>query len=254
MKTIGWATNVNDRIIEETTISIGENGFVEDKESNGYEERRLTALAIPDTFNVVMDFDWGGQGSEYQYPADPDGTTEYDRFVKWYKFVHKRGSNPFWFPCITKHSVDNMRNYDKAGMCLYKITSALSPQKSGYSMRISMTWKEVYSGIIEVPIQHDTIDHITASLSNLNVHFVSLPQTVPTTSNIVIKHGYVDSEGVWHPEDEPITIKDIRQRERYFKLSFDEITPVIPSGSRGYKFKIESDVYEINSDSYLIIL
>lgn len=148
---ISWADNVNRRILDQTTINIGEGGFVEDKSSNGeFSERRLTSLAVPDTFNVVMDFDWENK--------DENGLSEFDRFVYWYKYVHKRGTNAFWFPEITRFNVNGSINpvnpiTGKETYCQYKITSSLKPQKSGFSYRVTMTWVEVYSGPGIIPIQ-----------------------------------------------------------------------------------------------------
>lgn len=175
MEIVGWATYVNQVILEDTSITVGEGGYVEDSVSNGFKERRLTSLAVPDTFSVVMDFDWSEK--------DSDGLTEYDRFVKWYKYVHKRGTNPFWFPCITKHPVTNLTYTDASKECLYCITSALQPQKSGLSMRVTMTWEEVYSGIVDVSDKTATIDHIEAYDGYMFVYYTpSLPEYLPVTS------------------------------------------------------------------------
>ena len=138
MKIVGWATNVNKIIIDQTSLTVGEGGFLENKNESGYEERSLTSLASPDTFNVVMDFDW--------YKEDKNGLTEFDRFKKWYKFVHQRGTNPFEFPSITKENV-----MGKTKTCLYKIISSFNGTKSGYSQRVTMTWKEVFNGVISIP-------------------------------------------------------------------------------------------------------
>lgn len=162
MQITGWPNNVNQKILDETGITIGEGGFIEDQTSSGFQDRRNTALAVPDSFSVVMDFDWGGEGSEFQFKKDANGDTEYDRFIKWYKFVHKRGAVPFWFPCITKHSVDNLSASTHSDMCLYKITSSLQPKQSANSMRIQMTWKEIYSGTIAITEDDGGIDRIEA--------------------------------------------------------------------------------------------
>jgi len=141
---ISWADNVNQKIIDSTQITIGEGGYIEDKSSNGVvSERRLSTLASPDTFNVVMDFDFA--------ELDANGYSEFDRFINWYKYVHKRGTIPFKFPAITRFGIDGPRNpvnpfTGEEQLCWYKITSAAKPQKSGLAMRCSMTWVEVYSG------------------------------------------------------------------------------------------------------------
>ena len=108
MSVINWANQVNKKIIDSTKIVIGENGFVDNEsDSKNFAERYLTSISSPDTLNVVMDFDWSGD--DPVYPKDENGYTEFDRFVIWYKFEHKRGVNPFWFPAITKFNADGSK-------------------------------------------------------------------------------------------------------------------------------------------------
>ena len=141
---ISWADNVNQKIVDSTQINIGEGGYIEDKSSNGVaSERRLSTLTSPDTFNVVMDFDFAKK--------DINGYSEFDRFINWYKFKHRRGTIPFKFPAITRFGIDGPINpvdpfTGEERLCWYKITSGVKPQKSGLAMRCSMTWVEVYSG------------------------------------------------------------------------------------------------------------
>lgn len=141
MKIIGWATGVNKKILDSTSITLGDKGFVEDSGDTGaFQERRLTSLYSPDTYNVTMDFDW--------LEKDENGKSELDRFVDWYKYRHKRGVNPFEFP-----SISNFNIFGSTKTCYYKITSAPSMQKSGFCMRVTMIWQEYYSGVIEIPDQ-----------------------------------------------------------------------------------------------------
>lgn len=93
MEVIGWPVNVNQRILIDTSITEGEGGKVEDQTSNGHKETRATSLVTPKKYNVKMDFDWGGTGSEFQYPVDANGRTEYDRFIRWYQFSHQKERN-----------------------------------------------------------------------------------------------------------------------------------------------------------------
>lgn len=180
MQVTSWPNNVNKKILSETSITIGEGGFIEDQESNGWQERRLTSMATPDSFQVVMDFDWGGEDPIY---PEINGKTEYDRFIKWYKFIHKRGTNPFWFPCITKHPVNNIYDTDKSEMCLYKITSTLNVQTSGLSQRVTMTWKEVYSGTINIQNPMAMLDHVVPFPDRMEVIFSNEPENEPVFSD-----------------------------------------------------------------------
>lgn len=159
MSLVRWPPSVNKRIIDSTTITIGENAYVENKSDSGnFSDRYLTSLFSPDTYQVVMDFDW--------QEKDSNGDSEFDRFVKWYKYDEQRGANPFEFPSITRFGVNGSGYYQsemgetskdssyKAGnsveLSRYKITSALQIQKSGFCYRVSMTWQEVYTKIIEI--------------------------------------------------------------------------------------------------------
>lgn len=168
---IAWAENVNDKILDSTQITIGEGGYVEDKsESGAFTERRLTSLAVPDVFEVIMDFNWEEK--------DKDGNSEFDRFVNWYKFTHRRGVNPFKFPSITKFNVNGSLT-----TCQYKITGPLKPTKSGFCMRVSMQWKEVYSGAINVKTPVLKIDHIEAENGTLYVYYNFTPVETPSIDN-----------------------------------------------------------------------
>lgn len=194
MEVIGWPNNVNQRILQETGITEGENGFAEDSTSNGYKQRRATSLTTGKKYAVKMDFDWGGQGSEFQFPVDKNGLTEYDRFIKWYKYVHQKGAKPFWFPSITKDSIDNLHSNEYAGMCLYQITSSLQEQNSGYSMSISMTWEEVYSGIINMPSQEFELKEVIGRNGKANVKFTDIPSTVPLVNDFTVLCSVNDGE------------------------------------------------------------
>lgn len=194
---ISWLNSVNRRILDQTQINIGEGGFVEDKSSNGeFKERRLTSLAVPDTFNVVMDFDW--------LVKDQNGMSEFDRFVYWYKYTHKRGVNPFWFDSITRFGV-NTSIEDTTGLgngkCQYKITSGLKPQKSGFSYRVTMTWEEVYSGPgIKLDIS-DTISLDHVNLENGHAYFymsnVPVEPLNPSDFKLERKNVEYSSEEPW---------------------------------------------------------
>lgn len=187
MKVVGWPNNVNMKILAETSITTGEGGFVEDSSSNGHKERRATSLVTPRKYNVTMDFDWGGAGSEFQSPRDANGLTEYDRFENWYKFVHQKGTCPFWFPCITKQSIDNLQPDERSTMCLYKITSTMNESQSGYSQRITMTWEEVYSGIINIPYQVITLTSVSGRNGKAKLFFDKIPDTIPLITDITLE-------------------------------------------------------------------
>ena len=240
MKVIGWAGNVNQRIIDQTTFTIGEGGIIEDSNANGFTDTRATALTVPDSYQVIMDFDWGNTPADFQYPVDSDGNSEYDRFIRWYKFKHKKGTNPFWFPAITKQNINNLRSDDNAGMCLYKITSSLSPQKSGNSMRVSMTWKEVYSGMIEMPEIEAEPDSITALNGAVTIKYKEIPDETPLIDDYTFQYSY--NEG----DFEDLTISKYLQKgintvfyfEKFSAAGLYEIKVTHGEQSFSYKFYV----------------
>jgi hypothetical protein len=169
MKVIGWDSSVNKKIIDQTGIEIGVDGLIEDQDKSGWTEMRPTSLMVPDVFQVVMDFDWAEK--------DENGFSEFDRFVNWYKFKHQRGAFPFSFPSITKFG------YKKdSPFSLYKITSSLKPSKSGYSYRVSMTWKEVFSGEINIPFVQPEISSYFVKNGQIIVNYTEAPDTEPVPS------------------------------------------------------------------------
>lgn len=198
MSVISWANLVNTRIIDSTQIIIGEKGYLENaSDTENFTERQLTSVYSPDTFNVVMDFDWANklddEGNIIEENEDgyEDAKSEFDRFVEWYKYDHKRGVNPFEFPSISKFNTKYPLKTSQ-----YRITSSLQPQKSGYSMRVSMTWQEVYSGIISIPDSTATIDHIESKENGVLyvIYTDVIPSDYPTITNSAMY--YTSNESV----------------------------------------------------------
>lgn len=192
---IGWAKNVNKRILDSTSIQIGEGGYVEDKGENNsvVSERRLTSLFSPDKFEVQMDFDW--------LEKDENGMSEFDRFISWYKYVHKRGVNPFWFPSITKFDTQgpiskrNPITGELSPLCQYKITSGIKPVKSGFSMRCSMTWVEVYCGPGIIIAQPENFpDRIVVENGKVSCFFLSQIQDISVDDFKLEYKGIADDE------------------------------------------------------------
>lgn len=237
MRVVGWAADVNQLISDETTFSMGDGGRVKDSTSSGYEEERSTALAYPDKYKVVMYFDWGGAGSEFQTPIDANGYTEYDRFIRWYKFKTNNGANPFWFPSITKSPMDNITPNSDNKMSLYKIDSGLQISKSGYSMKVSMDWKEVYSGVIQMPTMTLEVIRIEASNGRLDVICNQIPYSIPTVTNfdLYVKQASSQSWG------DAVEVTFIKQKDRVIQMSFPEQeagftyeVKLVPKGSTEY--------------------
>lgn len=192
MTEVGWPVNVNTKILDSTTISIGEGGFVEDSSSNGFKYRRATSLANPNKYQVTMDFDW--------LTKDANGLSEYDRFVRWFEYKHQYGANPFWFDSITRFSI-NGPVYDGSGnivQCKYKISSALNCQKSGFSMRVTMTWEEVYVGIIEIQEDQLVLDRTEGKLGEITLVFST---KITTTLSPTSHYFYYAIAGTTNPDN-----------------------------------------------------
>lgn len=195
MSVVRWPNLVNQRILDSTNITVGDTGFVDNQsDSKNFSERYLTSLYSPDTYSVSMDFDWlkrtddmGNEVPEYigkeLNPAYKYAKTEYERFIHWYKFVHKRGVNPFEFPSIAKFNINGSTE-----MARYKITSAISQQKSGFCFRVTMTWEEVFAYTINLTQRKGTIDHTEAENGVLYVYWNALPSeefyTISSSSKI----------------------------------------------------------------------
>lgn len=173
MSVISWRTDVNTKILDSTSITIGENAWVEDSSSNGYKMRRAKSLVNSNKFQVTMDFNW--------LDKDKNGDSEFDRFCNWYKFRHEYGSNPFYFESIERFNINGpvLASDGNPLMCQYVITSAPSFQKSGFCMRCTMTWEEVYSGIIQVNTPTFAVDALLAERGKLYLTFTAIPEEIP---------------------------------------------------------------------------
>ena len=183
MTYVGWPNNVNQTIIDSTSLTIGDGGTKTDSTDNGFNMSKAASLATPDKFSVTMDFDW--------LVKDEYGRSEFDRFCTWFKTVHQKGVHPFFFGSITKFNINGSMEE-----CAYKITSALNASKSGYSMRVTMTWEEVYSGIIEIPSGTPTVDHINAYNGRIEVYFTYAPDTTPLTSDHYFSYGAINASSI----------------------------------------------------------
>lgn len=205
MSLVRWPPSVNKKIIDSTTITIGENAYVENKSDSGnFSDRYLTSLFSPDSYQVVMDFDW--------QEKDLNGDSEFDRFVKWYKYDEQRGANPFEFPSITRFGVNGSGYYQselgesaanpkyRAGnsveLSRYRITSALQVQKSGYCYRVTMAWQEVFTKTIEIPSKTAEIlkGQCDVSPGRVTVYYsgeipVSVTESSVRSSTYLMKYG-----------------------------------------------------------------
>lgn len=174
----GWASNVNKIIIDSSTISVGENALRNDELENGHRRTRARSTYVPDTYSVVMDFDWEKLGS--------DGKSEYQRFIEWYKYQHKYGSVPFEFPSIL-YSASNGINVYGTHSEYYKITSAIEGSKFGSSIRVKMTWTTVYGGVVSIAQEENVFSNIENLKSNsCDVIFSSVGSVEPVSQTFTV--------------------------------------------------------------------
>lgn len=212
---IGWPNNVNQIISDQTSITIGEGGIVEDQTSTGYQQRALTQIVSQKKYNVIMFFNY--------VEKDDKGLSEYDRFERWYEFRHKRGTVPFEFPSISKFNIDSTSEatYEYAR---YRITSPLQISKSGLDMQISMTWTEVYSGIVNIPeVTKASMVTVSSEGRYIKIHLDSEPEVAPTlSSNLDYEFAFSTDSGDSYTKTETPNQCIIKGSVIYFKFSFIE--------------------------------
>src|SRR5574344_415597 len=168
MAYVGWPVNVNKIILEQTTIAIGNGATKDDTLETGKPKSKLSCTHPSNTYNVTMDFNW--------YDVGDDGYTEYQRFLNWYQYKLKYKVNYFEFPSILLGHNSNATEW-------YRITSAVEGQKSGYDVRVTMTWESSYEGIITVTEDDVTIDHISATNGYVDVILTGTPSADPTSNS-----------------------------------------------------------------------
>lgn len=190
---IGWATNVNKEILESTSITVGEGAVVEDSlETGGQKKSRLARATTSDKYSVKMAFNCIDKGN--------DGYTESERFWAWYKYRHCYGVNPFLFPAILinsnrqegtsqediVHIVERISNGDITAKLpdneYYVIKSAAEGSKSGHDLEVNMTWETYATGVINVPDDTVSVDHIEAHNGYVDIVLTGTPTAEPTTS------------------------------------------------------------------------
>jgi|WetSurMetagenome_2_1015567.scaffolds.fasta_scaffold33074_6 hypothetical protein len=170
---IGWPTNVNQIIYDETSTEIGSSALIQEESQNGTLIQRNKNGFVPDIFKVVMLFDYTEK--------DSNNMTEIDRFIEWYKYKAKYGSVPFEFKTLITSS-----DYYFGNNTIYQITSSVVPVKEGLNMKVSMTWQSLFVGTITIPTTSAHIDHIGAVNGRLTIVFTEQPAVYPLYSDFTI--------------------------------------------------------------------
>lgn len=128
-----------------SSILVGENATTQEETLSGKKISILKGSFVPKKYSIEMDFDW-------EKPIR-DGKTEYQLFLEWYEYRHKFGTVPFIFPKIIYSPRTGIKIEDENSPCeyeYYKIEGPVDGVKHGSSVKVKMTWKEVYSGILSV--------------------------------------------------------------------------------------------------------
>lgn len=188
---IGWATNVNKKILDSTSISVGNGATVEDSlETGGQKKKRLVCANPPDKYSVTMEFECDTKES--------DGLTEYERFMAWYKWQHCYGVNPFVFPAIlinsnrqlgfSQEEIEDIQarilNGDPTAQMpdeeYYQITSAVDGSKSGHHQQVTMTWETYATGAFTIPDDGVAVQNIEAENGYVDIILTGTPTSEPT--------------------------------------------------------------------------
>lgn len=167
MAYVGWPTNVNKIILDNSTIEVGNNATKDDSLETGKPKSRLSCTHPSKVYKVSMDFDWLTKGS--------DGYTELQRFYRWYEYTLKFKTNYFEFPSI-------ILGPDATTTEWYRITSVIEGQKSGYCERVNMTFESSYEGLITIASETASIDHVDATNGYVDVILSAVPSTAPTSN------------------------------------------------------------------------
>lgn len=185
---IGWATQCNRVILDSTNITLGDNALRTESLESGYKRSIARSAFVPEKYQVKMAFNWTDE-------IGNTGKTEFDFFTDWYKYRHKYGQIPFEFPKLLYSSNTGIDVYDTVNLRpsvveFYKITSAVTGQKSGGEIEVDMTWETVYGGVVSIETPLPSILNIEAHPDYVDIHFATVSDTAPTSNNFTL---YIDN-------------------------------------------------------------
>lgn len=230
---IGWASNVNKIILDSTTISVGKDATKSSETGTGKEITTLKGSFVPDEFPVEMEFDC------FKI-IENTGKTEYQLFLEWYKYQHKFGTVPFEFPKILYSPQTGIKVYDDGKIFnseFYKITSAVDGNKNGNCIKVKMTWKTVYSGVVTIPEVNSEISGITkATRDYIDVSFASIGNTEPNSTEFTL---YIN--------DNQVDLYGYCYNSKVARLYY----PTLPVGSHKITFSYISNSYGVGKGDFV---
>lgn len=218
---IGWARGVNRVILDSTSITTGNNALLEEETESLNKQSMQRGNFVPDEYSVTMSFDWVNEVVIHHYDQNGNivphldehlGKTEYQIFMDWYKYRHKYGSVPFEFPKILYSPNTGIKIYDTVDENIkdvefYKITSAVTGNKSGEHVEVTMTWKSVYEGTVSVPVEEPGVVDIDAHSDYVDINFSAISDTAPVSSQFTIYNGNSQIEKTGFYYDNYLTVR-----------------------------------------------
>ena len=176
---VGWATGVNQEILNETNGTVGEGAVTVHQRETGGSSSILNSSSVPEQFAVTMLFD------NDPLNEDANGRTEYERFVLWFERISKYGTIPFEFPVLT-HSDPTQTT---AGMARYKIPEGkFSWSANGCYVKVTMKWEQVfYKAFIIKNYEPEMLTSLICSNGNIEVNFSSNMTINPTFEQFTIE-------------------------------------------------------------------
>ena len=213
MEIIEWGTGINRNITNESSPVYGENSLLVAKSENGMEMTGLKSTSAPDVWNVVMYFSNSKEDNFYKN----HNITEWDSFLRWFKYKSIFGTKPFYF---NKIGEDNQP-------AIYKIKAEGLPKPViiGTWMKVSMTWVEFNNTAITVVDNEITGDFLDASNGIIDFHFNETPTLFPKKSDFSAYYQvYNENEELEPTHTDFVIERIIYDGNKIAQLHFQELT------------------------------
>ncbi len=182
MEIKSWATGVNRIILNDTSITVGQNAVQNSNSENGTEQSLLRSSGVPDQYTVSMYFSNSTKDAFYLNHVDSNGNhiTEWQAFLRWFKYEIEMGTLPFYFASIGDVSGNTY--------AIYKIISSGMPKGTpeGEYIKCSMTWAEVINETINYSQEKIIGDYLDFSENIIEFHFTEVPTKMPKKSDFIV--------------------------------------------------------------------
>lgn len=191
MEIKNWPVGVNRIILSDSGFGHNKNAVISDKSENGSEMSRLSASGSPDEWKVNMYFSNSRNDSFFK----KYGETEWERFVKWFKYGISMGTLPFYF--------SKVGDTEEKKVCVYKIRSDGMPNYTfqGINVRVSMTWLEVFNDYISVTFDEPHIDSLCALNGHVEMWYSDRPEVTPEKEQFAFTYDFTGEDGSFTHEE-----------------------------------------------------